>query len=109
MNRMNATLRYTQLGFAITALLDKQEPLDADQARQYVEDGSLFNWLGQRYDGEIDLSLYDAADQEEVLERFRALSDTVDTERTFGIESNGLALLAAWCFEVLQEMHYFGQ
>ena len=50
MNRMNATLRYTQLGFAITALLDKQEPLDADQARQYVEDGSLFTWLGRRYD-----------------------------------------------------------
>jgi hypothetical protein len=109
MNRMNATLRYTQLGFAITALLDKQEPLDADQARQYVEDGSLFTWLGRRYDGEIDLSLYEAADQEEVLERFRAVSDTTDSRRTFGIESNGLALLAAWCFEVLQEMHYLGQ
>ena len=63
MTRMNATLRYTQLGFAITALLDKREPLDADQARQYVEDGSLFTWLGRRYDGEIDLSLYEAADQ----------------------------------------------
>jgi hypothetical protein len=109
MNRMNATLRYTQLGFAISALLDKQEPLDADQARQYVEDGSLFTWLGRRYDGEIDLSLYEATDQEEVLERFRAVSDTTDSRRNFGIESNGLALLAAWCFEVLQEMHYFGQ
>ena len=106
---MNATLRHTQLGFVITALLDKQEPLDADQARQYVEDGSLFTWLGQRYDGEIDLSLYEAADQEEVLERFRAVSDTTDGRRNFGIESNGLALLAAWCFAVLQEMHYFGQ
>jgi len=44
--------------------------------------------------------------QADVLERFRALSDTVDTERTFGIESSGLALLAAYCFEVLQEIHY---
>ena len=33
--------------------------------------------------------------------------NTVDTERTFGIESSGLALLAAYCFEVLQEIHYF--
>jgi hypothetical protein len=40
---VNATLRYTQLGFAVAALLDKQEPLDADQARQYVDDGSLLN------------------------------------------------------------------
>jgi len=104
---MNETLRYTQLGLAVAALLDKEEPLDAGQARQYIEDGSLFSWLGRRYDGEIDLSLYEAADEADVLERFQALSDTVDTERTFGVGSSGLALLAACCFEVLQEIHYF--
>ena len=107
MGGMNVTLRYTQLGLVIASLLDKGEPLDAGQAQQYIEDGSLFSWLGRRYDGEIDLSLYEAADQADVLERFQALSDTVDTERTFGIDSNGLALLAAYCFEVLQEIHYF--
>src|SRR5690348_14820174 len=100
MNRMNPTLRYTQLGFAVTALMDKEQPL---------EDGSLFEWLARRYDGEIDLSLFVAADREDVLERFRAVSDTTDSRRNFGIESNGLALLAAWCFEVLQEMHYLEQ
>jgi hypothetical protein len=104
---MNETLRYTQLGLAVAALLAKEEPLDAGQARQYIEDGSLFSWLGRRYDGEIDLSLYEAADEADVLERFQALSDTVDTERTFGVGSSGLALLAAYCFEVLQEIHYF--
>ena len=109
MNRMNPTLRYTQLGFAVTALMDKEQPLDAGQARQYVEDGSLFEWLARRYDGEIDLSLFVATDREDVLERFRAVSDTTDSRRNFGIESNGLALLAAWCFEVLQEMHYLEQ
>jgi hypothetical protein len=56
---MNETLRYTQLGLAVAALLDKEEPLDAGQAQQYIEDGSLFSWLGRRYDGEIDLSLYE--------------------------------------------------
>jgi hypothetical protein len=109
MNRMNPTLRYTQLGFAVTALLDREEPLTDEQARQYIKDGSLFDWLGRRYDGEIDLSLFEAADREDVLGRFRALSDTTDARREFGIESNGLALLAAWCFEVLQQMHYLGQ
>ena len=103
MDGMNVTLRYTQLGLAVATLLDKEEPLDAGHAQQYIEDGSLFSWLSRRYDGEIDLSLYQA----DVLERFQALSDTVDTERTFGIESSGLALLAAYCFEVLQEIHYF--
>jgi hypothetical protein len=109
MNHMNPTLRYTQLGFAVAALMDQEEPLDAGQARQYVEDGSLFTWLGRRYDGEVDLSLFGDADREDVLERFRAVSDTTDSRRNFGIENNGLALLAAWCFEVLQEMHYLEQ
>ena len=72
---MNVTLRYTQLGLAVAALLDKAEPLDAGQAQQYIEDGSLFSWLGQRYDGEIDLSRYEADDQADVLERFQALSN----------------------------------
>jgi len=57
---MNETLRYTQLGLAVAGLLAKEELLDAGQARQYIEDGSLFSWLGRRYDGEIDLSLYEA-------------------------------------------------
>lgn len=109
MNRMNPTLRYTQLGFTVAVLLDKEEPLTIEETHQYVQDGPLFAWLGRRYDGEIDLSLFEAADQDEVLERFRALSDTTDSRRKFGIESNGLALLAAWCFEVLQQMHYSGQ
>jgi len=36
MNRMNPTLRYTQLGFAVAVLLDKEEPLTAEQAHNYV-------------------------------------------------------------------------
>ena len=46
MGGMDVTLRYTQLGLAVAALLDKEEPLDAGQAQQYIEDGSLFSWLG---------------------------------------------------------------
>jgi len=106
---MNPTLRYTHLGFAVTALLDREEPLAAEEAHQYVEDGSLFAWLSRRYDGEIDLSIFEAADRDDVLGRFRALAEVADSRRKFGIERNGLALLAAWCFEVLQQMHYLGQ
>ncbi len=98
---MDLTLRYTQLGFVIASLLDLdgEEPLDAVQARQYIKDGSLFTWLGRRYDGAIDLSLYEAADREDVLERFRSILETTDSRRKFGVENTGLALLAAYCFE----------
>ena len=103
---MNETLRYTQLGLAVAALLDKEEPLDAGQAQQYIQDGSLFSWLGRRYDGEIAERLRGRRPGGRP-RAFQALSDTVGTGRTFGVESSGLALLAAYCFEVLQEIHYF--
>ena len=62
------------------------------------------------YDGDIDLSLLEAADQEEVLERFRAVSrPDRQPAQLRDPQSNGLALLAAWCFEVLQEMHDLGK
>jgi hypothetical protein len=109
MGGMNPTLRYTQLGFTVASLIDGEEPLDPGQAREYIEDGSLFTWLGRRYDGAIDLSLYEDADQADVLDRFQRILDTTDTRRAFGVENNGLVLLAALCFEVLQQMHYLGQ
>jgi len=106
---MDATLRYTQLGFALASLLDNGEELDTEQAHQYVKDGSLFTWLRRPFDGDLDLSLYEATDEADVLERFLAILETTDSRRKFGVEHNGLALLAAWCFEVLQQMHYSGQ
>jgi hypothetical protein len=109
MGGMNATLRYTQLGFVIASLLDRENPLDPELVREYIKDGSLFTWLSLRYDGAIDLSLYETADQTDVLERFGSILETTDSRRKFGVERDGLALLAACCFEVLQQMHYLGQ
>jgi hypothetical protein len=106
MNRMDPTLRYTQLGFAVASLMDGERPFSAAEARRYIEDGSLFAWLRRRYDGAIDLSPYEAADEADVLERFRAISETAGSRRKFGVEHNGLALLAAYCFEVLQQLHF---
>jgi hypothetical protein len=106
---VDATLRYTLLGFGVTALLDKGEALDIDDTRKHVEDGSLFGWLKQKFGDGIDLSLCRGAGQADVLERFGSLANTTDSRRKFGVEHNGLALLAAYCFEVLQQMHYSGQ
>ena len=51
------------------------------------------NGLRRRYDGEADLSLYEEADEAEVLDRFQRIQDTTDSRRKFGVERNGLALL----------------
>lgn len=67
----------------------------------------MFGWLKDTFGDRIDLSLYDDADKAEVSERFASLASAVDSRRKFGVERNGLALIAAWSYEMLQEMHAF--
>lgn len=103
---MHATLRYTLLGFGVTALLDQGEVLEFDETRKHAVDETLFEWLKDRFGDRIDLSLYQDTDRAEVSERFASLANAVDSRRKFGVERNGLALIAAWCFEMIQELHY---
>ena len=103
---MDATLRYTQLGFAVSALLDKGEKLGYEETVEHIANGTLFGWLKDRFGDTIDLSLYGAPDWSAVLARFSAFADAVDSRRKFGAGRNGLALLAAYCFAGLQEIVY---
>jgi hypothetical protein len=102
---MDATLRYTQLGFGLISLLDKGEVLDFDATHKHLEAGSLFTWLKDQFGDRLALSFYADNDKEAVLELFSSLANVADSRRKFGVERNGLALLAAYCFEALQQMH----
>jgi hypothetical protein len=102
---VHPTLRYTWLGFQVNALLDNGDSLEIDETRKHAEEETLFSWLKDRFGDRIDLSLYEDADRAEVSDRFAALANAVDSRRKFGVEHNGLALIAAWCFEMLQEMN----
>jgi hypothetical protein len=106
---VGATLRYTLLGFGVVSLMDQGEGLPMDDAHKHVEDRSLFTWLKQQFGDHLDLSLYQDANRAEVLERFASPSNAADSCRKFGVGHDGLALLAAYCFEALQETHYSGQ
>jgi hypothetical protein len=101
---VDATLRYTQLGFALTALLDRNEGADPSETGKRIQDGTLFAWLAERF--AVDLSLYGEEDEREVLELFASLEDAADSARKFGVRHNGLALLVAYCFEGLQQLHF---
>jgi hypothetical protein len=103
---MDATLRYTLLGFEVTALLDQGEVLDFDDTHKHAVEETLFEWLKSQFRDRIQLGLYEDADKAEVSERFASLANAVDSRRKFGVERNGLALIAAYCFEMIQELHY---
>lgn len=102
---MNETLRFTQLGFHLNALLDRGATLDIDDTRKHIDDRSLLSWLKETFGDDIDLSLHGPDDQAAVLDLFESLANAVDSRRKFGVERNGLALLVAYCFEGLQQLH----
>ena len=101
---MDLALRYTQLGFSLTELLDKNEAVDPGEIGEHIGDGTLFGWLRERYGKMPGLSLTEE-EENEVLELFASLNNAVDPARKFGVRHNGLALLAAYCFEGLQQLH----
>jgi len=102
---MNETLKFTHLGFLLNALLDCGSALDIDDTRKHIGDGSLFNWLTETFGNDIDLSLYRPDDEATVLDLFESVANAANSRRKFGVERNGLALLVAYCFEGLQQLH----
>lgn len=103
---MDKTLRLTTLGFSLNSLLDHGETASIEDVHKHISDGSLFTWLSGTYGGGIDLSLYQPEDETAVLDLFGNLASAVNARRKFGVERNGLALLAAYCFEGLQRLHF---
>jgi hypothetical protein len=103
---MRLTTRYSLLAFNLNALLDQGVSMPIDEVRELIDDGSLLDRLEKRFGGEphyFDISLLDADEERRaVLRVFSALADNVDEKRKFGLTRNGLALLLAYCIEVMQ-------
>lgn len=98
---MDGELRYTMLGFEVIAAVDRGGSVRVDELRQHIDNDTLFQFLRDS-DPEIDHSLFQAEDQAAVTKFFKGLGDAADGKRKFGVEENGLCLLAAYCFEGLQ-------
>lgn len=93
--------RFTAVVWIFLSLLDsgEVEPLDVIWAK--IEDGTLFQYLGGKYD--VDVTLLPEADQARVLAFFRAMANVVDSRRKFGVEHNGIALIIALASEGVQQ------
>ncbi len=95
--------RYTFLGFQVLALMDQGEQWSYDEAMDALEDGgNVLGALDERFGSAIDLSLYGQEERIEIHEHFAGLANAVDSRRKFGVENSGLALIVAYCFELIQ-------
>jgi hypothetical protein len=110
---MDEILRFTQLGFELNAILDRdhgegshrEEAATIGEANDHIEDGSLFDWLaGYDLDNLVDLSMLDADDRAAILEAFGSLANAVDPGRKLGVREGGINLLIAYCLECVQRV-----
>jgi DNA mismatch endonuclease (patch repair protein) len=94
--------QFTALTWIVGPLVDQghAEPMDVIVAK--IEDGTLFQYLTQKYGDEADVTLLTPERQTSVLEKFRELT-SINARRKFGIERNGLVLLLGYASEALQQ------
>jgi hypothetical protein len=93
------------LAFEINHLLDRGLSVPIDETHERVDDGTVLEWLAEQFANDqhyLDLSWIEDADRFNILAVFASLSNAVNSRRKFGVENNGLALLVAYCIEVMQ-------
>lgn len=100
---MNSPVRYTFLGFYLNSLVDEGNFLDLEETHQQIRNRTLFKWLKEKFDENIDLSIYSKTELDELQHLFENLSVSTDEERKMGVKKNGLCLLVAYCFQGLQQ------
>ena len=96
----NPKLRLTHLTFLIIQLnsvIDGglHEGVGLAEAKEAIRTGTVFSWLGQRFSGQIDVSIYGAnSDARDGISK--ALQDLLggydgSERRKWGVENNGIA------------------
>lgn len=86
--------------------LDKGRVQSIEEIHGRISDESLFDWLVDTYGHEIDVSSFlapELLENYEAIEVFESLANVTESESTFGVTKNGLALLLAYCIEIIQE------
>lgn len=101
---MKPTTHFTFLAFYLNSLLDDKRVLDIRETKNRINDGTLFDWLKNKFGNDIDFSLYTDDDKKVLIELFQSLVDAVDEKRKMGVKNNGLALLIAYCLEGIQRL-----
>jgi hypothetical protein len=88
--------RYYLLASQINMLLDRGECPTVEEVEERVFDGTVFDWIEEKYG--VKLWLH-GRDRAMGLGAFRSLATIVPTARKFGVSRNGLCMLIAYCLE----------
>lgn len=98
------TVWFCHLARATNFLLDQGHHLDPLEARRHIFDEDLLSWMDRRFpQHNLGLSAIPTVDQAEVYERFHDMA-VIRTERKYGVQSEGLCVVLAYCIEGLQQL-----
>jgi len=82
------------------------------EVKQHIQTGDLLDWLAERFDGHIDMSMHRALhhsdDASELIERLRDLVGgySGSERRKWGVQHNGICLLATWTNEIIAQRQW---
>lgn len=98
---------YCFLATQLNAAIDQGYRLDMDETRAHVNDYTLLDWLADaipdaHYRIDVSPFLEDAEMSRAVHEHFDGL-DTAYGPTKFGVQTNGLGLVLAYCIEGAQQ------
>lgn len=78
-----------------------------DEVKEHIRKGDVLAWLGERFSGQIDVSLYrnNPAAAAAIAEGLLAILEGYDgsERRKWGVNHNGICLLIAWVNELVQQ------
>lgn len=96
--------KLTLLAFELNAALDtgKYNDISCQEITDQIEQETIFNFLESQLQGDIDLSLHDDADRQELMKEWLDFFLAIDAPRKFGVKNNGLCLLIAYLLEGIQ-------
>lgn len=98
--------KWTVLLFQLNALLDKGERLEIAETSRHIDDGTLFEWLRERFPfPQLDLGFYEPNvlyPRDVMIEVLQRIDNAVGAHK-LGVTQNGLAQLVAYGLQALQQ------
>jgi hypothetical protein len=93
------------LGFYLNGALGsgKYDDLTIEEVKERIEDRTIFDYLQEKLQGDIDLSILTPEDKQELNNEWSQLVNVVDESRKLCVRNDkGLCLLVAYLFEGIQ-------
>jgi hypothetical protein len=100
--------KYRHLLWYLIGAMDtgKYDSTSFQEVYEHASDRTIKNFLESRFGRDLDLSIMDPADWNDLSELFWNLANAVDARRKFGVENKGMCLLMAYTLEGLQRKRH---